>query len=137
MRIAFLVRRASVQGGLFIEGTRVHHDSTRGPRRRFGAGVEKLQMQALRNRQDVQDKSRQRRIERALLETSLTRCYRTSVLGMRVSSSAYPLSTKTKSMQEDLLERAKSIASRWSCLQRLFRISSGVSWRMRAGSDGL
>jgi hypothetical protein len=55
-----------MQGGLFIEGTRVHHDSTRGPRRRFGAGVEKLQMQAFRNRQDVQDKCRQRRIERAL-----------------------------------------------------------------------
>jgi hypothetical protein len=73
VRIAFLVRRAQYARWTIHRGyastPRLHPRTSEA----IGCSVEKLQMQDFRNRQDVQDKSRQRRIETSLVERRLLR----------------------------------------------------------------
>jgi hypothetical protein len=116
----FSSQGTAMRGGLFIEvreyiALSAHSDEWV-PAALGGiwCSVEKLQMQSFRNRQDAQARSRR---DEPCRETSLTRIGEQACLGR---GSACPLSIKKPRRCRDPLERAKSIAWKWSVCSNCF-----------------
>lgn len=127
----------SMQGGVFIEGTRVHHDSTRGPRRRFGAVLKSYRCRPSGTGKMYKTKADSVGSKRALsrdVSYEMLQNKRTWPAGQLVS---IPIEHKNQAgagrstrTSEKYRVKVELFAAFVSCFE--WRL-----WRMRAGPDGL